>query len=501
MWHIVVIPTIVYLVLIFVIGYYTKQKGLGDKVDGFFAADRKVHFSFLSTAIMAGLGIWAASYMAAAEGAYVYGLAGLWIYPLYFIGVAMPALGAGRLKKILPYGTTIYQFAKLRFDAKTQILWIILFAIFSIMNIVLQITGTGVAFSALTDGVVPYWLGAAVACVLIILYLFYAGLWQSIITEFFLVILVIIGLAAIVISVTGQLGGIYNIADSFMARVVAEGTPEMANLFRSDALRDYLFPVLTWSFLVIWARQELWQIVFAGDQRSIKQSYVFTGVWWAAVPMVCAIIGLAGWATYVDVARADDIFPTMVSMYVPLGGILLVFLIIQGVVSTSGQITIGTASIAINDIYIEYFNPKLKEADVTEDRKIRKYARIAIISIVVLATIVTLGRISMLFLLLSLNLLLAPVAMPLLLGMFSKAINTNGAFWGSLLGVLSGLISLFALDLGTGFSLIIGVALSLIITVVASVFKPANFNFEELPEKAIPLGSRGEEIVGKAIEE
>lgn len=491
---VIIIPTIIYFCIIVIIGIYTKYKGAGDKVDGYFAASRNVRFSYLCTAIMAGLGIWAASYMAAAEGAYIYGVAGLWIYPLYWIGVALPALGAGRLRKLLPYGTTIYQFVKFRYDNKTQVLWLLLFAIFSIMNIVLQITGVGVAFNALSNGIVPYWAGAVIVCVFILIYLMVAGLWQSIISEFVLVVLVVIGLSIIGFSVIGKLGGIDALISAFLNRVSTENVPEMANLFRSDALRDYFVPVLIWATFVIWARQELWQVAFAGNPKVVNRSYVFTGIWWASVPMICGIIGLAGWAFNIDVVHADDIFPKMVSMYVPLGGAILVFLILQGVVSTAGQITVATAAIFVEDLYLGYINPKLKDDSAKAEIKLRFLTITAFVVILIFSGIIALTRMSMLQLLLALNLLLAPVAMPLLLGMFFKAPSANGAFWGSLIGLIAGLFCLFVLDLGTGSSLIIGALLSLIITLVVTAIKPDNFNFDELADKAKPLGIAADEI-------
>jgi solute:Na+ symporter, SSS family len=146
-------------------------------VDGYVAGDRSMNVFILyfvlgasifsSFAFLGGPG-WAYSRGAAAFYIIAYGIIG--IVPLYFFGPR-----AWRLGKLYGYVTQAELLAD-RFDSKSLsvILGFLSVAVF-IPYLTLQMIGAGYVLNVISEGMIPYWAGAGITYLIVLIYVYFSG--------------------------------------------------------------------------------------------------------------------------------------------------------------------------------------------------------------------------------------------------------------------------------------------------------------------------------------
>ena len=146
-------------------------------VGGFVAGDRSMNVFILyfvigasifsSFAFLGGPG-WAYSRGAAAFYIIAYGVIG--IVPLYFFGPR-----AWRLGKKYGYVTQAELLAD-RFDSKfISVMLAVLSVVVFIPYLTLQMIGAGYVLNVISEGLIPYWAGAGVTYVVVLIYVYFSG--------------------------------------------------------------------------------------------------------------------------------------------------------------------------------------------------------------------------------------------------------------------------------------------------------------------------------------
>lgn len=476
------LPTVIILLVgwvawLAVLGRLVAGRATGQSVDDYLVAGRSVPWGLICTSVVAAY-IWSATLMASAEGAYAFGAAGLWIYGLgYGTGLSIFGLGAQRLRSIFPKGTTIHQFVRLRFDSKTQVFWAALGIAFSVVTVMIQLIGSGIAIETFTGGRFPFWIGPLLVCGAVLLYLVAVGLWAAIAANFVMVIVAVVAAVWLAPWTIAKAGGLATIYEAFTSRIAAENANYMANFFQGNAMVNYLIPVLAWSYLTLWLQQDYWQYVFASEPRTIRKSFGIAGLWWACIPMAAASVGLAGWALKVQVSVASDIYPRMVSMYLPpwVQAIFLL-MIFAAVTSTTAGSVMAVSGVLLNDFYAGYINRAASQA------QLNRIAKWLVAIVTVILGLLSLQKVSILNLLLFMSLLLSAPAPAIITGMLSGRLSPNGAFIASLAGMALGLYVYFGTSLGLGIAIITAFATSLAICLIFSAFYDYKFDFSGLRE-------------------
>ena len=146
-------------------------------VDGYVAGDRSMNVFILyfvlgasifsSFAFLGGPG-WAYSRGAAAFYIIAYGVIG--IVPLYFFGPR-----AWRLGKKYGYVTQAELLAD-RFDSKSlSVILGVLSVVVFIPYLTLQMIGAGYVLNVISEGMIPYWAGAGVTYLIVVIYVYFSG--------------------------------------------------------------------------------------------------------------------------------------------------------------------------------------------------------------------------------------------------------------------------------------------------------------------------------------
>jgi len=175
-WHIVTTIVFAYLVVTLVIGIVSGRR-VSHNVTGYVAADRQfgllpLYFIiggtvFSAFAFLGGPG-WAYSRGVAALYILAYGVLGM--APWYFVGARASRLG--RLRGFV----TQAQLVTGRFPARSLSALLALISVAAFVPyVMLQMSGAGIVFETVTDGHVPFWLGAALSYGVVVLYVLLGG--------------------------------------------------------------------------------------------------------------------------------------------------------------------------------------------------------------------------------------------------------------------------------------------------------------------------------------
>ncbi len=165
-----------YLVISLLTGIIPSLR-ISSSVNGYVAGDRSMNVFILyfvigasifsSFAFLGGPG-WAYSRGAAAFYIIAYGIIG--IVPLYFFGPR-----AWRLGKKYGYVTQAELLAD-RFDSKfMSIMLAVLSVVVFIPYLTLQMVGAGYVLNVISEGLIPYWAGAGVTYVVVLIYVYFSG--------------------------------------------------------------------------------------------------------------------------------------------------------------------------------------------------------------------------------------------------------------------------------------------------------------------------------------
>ncbi|MEW5922237.1 MAG: hypothetical protein AB1796_15100, partial [Bacillota bacterium] len=85
--------------------------------EDYFVAGRTAHWA-IAMASVTSMFIWGSSVMGAAEGAADWGLAGVWIYPMYAVGLWVFGIWARKFADVFPYALSYTEYFRIRFDKK-----------------------------------------------------------------------------------------------------------------------------------------------------------------------------------------------------------------------------------------------------------------------------------------------------------------------------------------------------------------------------------------------
>jgi SSS family solute:Na+ symporter len=175
-WHVTTGVVLAYLVITLVIGLAAGRR-TSKSVAGYVAADR--HFGLVALYFVIGGTVFSAfAFLGGPGWAYSRGVAVLYILsygvlgmaPWYFVGPRAARLGRDR-----GYVTQA-QLVTGRFPSRSLSALMAAVAVVAfIPYVMLQMSGAGIVFSAVTDGHIPFWLGAALAYGVVVIYVLFGG--------------------------------------------------------------------------------------------------------------------------------------------------------------------------------------------------------------------------------------------------------------------------------------------------------------------------------------
>ena len=440
----------------------------------------------LTTVILVSAWVFTSSTMGAAESGLAFGASGLWMYSMYGLSLLCVGLIIPRFKKIADrlQIDSLTDWIKHRFDDKNYGIFLLTIWLGSYLTLLLNVSGAGFVISALSHGVVPYWVGPTALGLITMIYVVRGGLWTTAIASWVFALIASIGVVANVPYIVNGAGGTSAILQ--YANVAAQklAQPETVSLWNPTGAKVFLLATLLYGFSG-WAVQEWYQPGIASKPKNLRTGYLIAFVWVLVITSLSGAMGFIGFALVnsghiAPPAATSEIYPYLTVLYSPkIVQFLLLFLVFAAGSGTVA-VTAMAQSTMIKGAY-QYWCERNKTKAASEAsilRSLKIYIVVAILLAIVISMVV---KPSVLFMVLLACAVYAPLGIPMFMTFFWKGVNRQGLFWAILIGEVVTLYLFFAKDPGTATW--VGTVVGTAITLVWSLITPARMKEIELQEE------------------
>ncbi|HHT9104356.1 MAG TPA: sodium:solute symporter family protein [Candidatus Wujingus californicus] len=386
------------------------------------------------TASIVSTWTWAATIMVSSKMGYDYGISGpYWYAAGATIPILLFSVVAVYVKKLAPQLHTFPEFILYRYDKKTHWIMIIIGLLACTIVTTMVILGGALALNILTG------INVKIAVLVIPLaFCFYSsitGLRGSIVTDYLQVaIILIIGLGLSVIFY-------YKYGDFGICNMV-ENFHDKGKFINITSYSGIMFGIVNTigNFGTVFLDQTYWQRAIAVNYKSAGSCFLTAGLVWFAIPLcIATAFGVGGLALGINVSDSTIIAPlTAYHVSGNIGGIAFLVMLFMAIISTGNSESVAVASIIANDIYRLNIKPQ------ATDRQILKISRFTtglfgIIAGILSFLIYSIG-VQVYFLYLAMGIFLSAGVLPIIFGIVWKRLSSFGAFWGTMLGFITGII-------------------------------------------------------------
>ncbi len=371
--------------------------------------------------------------------------------------------------------TTIPEFLELRYDRRSQKFFSIV-TIFS--TIMIETAGALYAGSLVLQTFFPdliMWQTALVLAVVAGIYTAGGGLKAVVYTDAIQAVILIVGCGIISWILFGRL-------DYDWGKVVSSAPEGHFSVVRPIDDEGLPWPGLLMGVPILgfwyWStNQYIFQRVLgARDIKQARWGLMFAGFLKVIPLFIMVIPGAMAISLFPDIANGDAVFPTLVTKVLPVG---LVGLVLAGIISAIMSSVDSALNSSSTLLVIDFIKPKRKS--ITE-KEVVKYGRISTLVFMLIAALWApqIQNFTGLwdYLQQMFSIIVPPVAVIFLVGVFYKRGNGHGAFWTLVLGTLAGIL-LFVLEqfdlwhLHYTINVGLMVLLSTVIFIVVSLLTPA----------------------------
>lgn len=479
----VVIPLLIFLIIIFFIGIWSNRKlvGTSDFLQDYFIGNRGFGGLMLAMTMVATYGS-ASSFLGGPGAAYSKGfgwvlLAMSQVATGYFVLLILGkkfAIVARKYKAV-----TLIDFLKERYKSKTIVIIsaisIIIF-LFSAMSA--QWVGGAYLIQSITG---MSYIGALFIFTLsVLIYVTIGGFRAVVVTDTVQGIVMVGGTILLLIAVVMAGGGLTNIFNDLMAI-----NPNLVTPFGDDGNLSAAYVSSYWILVgvgVIGLPQIAVRSMAYKDSKAMHRAIVIGTIVVGVIMLGMHLIGVFARPVLPGIEVADQVIPLVALEVLPawLAGILLAAPM-AAIMSTVDSLLLLVSSTVVKDVYLNYVKPKANEREVK---------RVSLSVTALIGIVAFLLAISPPELLVFLNLfafggLEAAFIWPIVLGLYWKYANKEGALASMLVGITSyiiihlynstygDLLGVHAVTLPVVFSFVTFIIISLI-------FKSKPYYFEDI---------------------
>ncbi len=351
-----------YLFLTLLVGWLGYRKGESTPED-FFLAGRGIGaivllFTFIASNFSAFY------FMGFAGAGYRIGYA---YYPMMALGTAFAALAfyfigyrTWKLGKVHGFITPPEMIGSLTGSPSLKLLFMGVLVFFTLPYVAIQPMGAGYILNTLTDGQIPYFTGAVVLTVFIVIYVFVGGMRTVAITDLIQGVLMFSLMVAAVWIIASDLGGLAEANER-----VFEQDPE---LFSRQGAADHFSMqkwfslMLLWLFCVPMFPHMFMRFFVSKDQHAFQFSTFFYALIPCFLFILPVIIGVLGHLTFPDLSgeESDKIIPMMLMEHAPLWAAALILTgALAAFMSSLDSQLLAISTMFTRDVYLSFIDEKL----------------------------------------------------------------------------------------------------------------------------------------------
>ncbi|MCS5479443.1 sodium:proline symporter [Corynebacterium sp. YIM 101645] len=321
-----------------------------ENVDGFMVSTGEIGYGF-SASSMTATWVWAASFYAAAEAGYIYGISGPIHYGLWGALMILCIYPFGkRFRQLAPHAHTLAEMVHARHGSSSQML----LAVSNIAGSLISLTANFTAAGALVYMLTPFSFGTGVVAVAVgvLAYTIWSGFRASVLTDY-VQLVAMMGAAVIIIPVIFFAAGGPDMIETGMDTLRAQD-PQKADFWSKDAFlyqgAPYMVAVLAYAI----GNQTIMQRLFAVRVDRIKATFVTATLGYAGTVIGLGMLGVL--AAMIGMQPVDgstnNLIPQMGVEFLPAALIVALFIMVIGSLSSTADSDLSAlASIAMTDIY------------------------------------------------------------------------------------------------------------------------------------------------------
>lgn len=411
----------------------SKRHGKKMTAEHFNTAGRSIGVGLASSSIIAAW-TWAATIMMSSSTGYQYGISGpFWYAAGATIQILLFAILAIHLKRKAPKAHTFLEFIAQRFDKRNHRLMLVFALMTNIIVTSMIILGGAITLNQLTG--MNLYLAAFLIPVTFTIYTMIGGLKASFIADYLHTIILFIVLAIFGVAVYSKFGVTH----------IYEGLrhlPENKQMLTMASIPGLLFGIINivGNFGTVFVDQAYWQRAIASTDRAASKAYIYGGIAWFSIPFaVATILGVSAAGLGISVPSPDSVAPIMASHVLGTAGSLLFLTMLFMAVTSAGSAELtAVTNIIVTDIYRHSINPKAsseKLLHVSRWITLGFGLTMGLFSILLFYVGVSLG-----FVYMAMGIFVSAAVIPVALGLTWKRATSAGAFYGTLLGMVGGII-------------------------------------------------------------
>lgn len=342
---------------------------------------------------------------------------------------------------------TIGDYYRQRYNRTVEIMVSLCIVISYLGWVSAQITALGLVFNLLSQGAISMSAGMILGASIVLLYTLFGGMWSVALTDFFQMIIIVVGLLYIAYVVSSLVGGPQRVIDHAAAAGKFEFAPQLTS-------KDILAFIGAWVTMMFGSipQQDVFQRVTSAKSANIGALGAVAGgslyFLFAFVP-----IFLAYSASLIDPAMvaalinhdAQMILPTLILHNTPLFAQVMFFGALLSAIMSTASGTLLAPSITLTENVLRGFIPM-------NDKQLLRATRITVVCFAAAVTVFALasqGKSIYEMVGNAYKITLVAAFVPLVMGLYWKSATTQGA----LFAVIGGLTSWLAMELGGGDSI------------------------------------------------
>ena len=341
--------------------------------------------------------------------------------------------------------TTIPEFLELRFDRRSRNF----FSIVTIFTSIIVDTAGGLYAGAIVLKIffpdLILWQTTLVLALVAGIYTTFGGLKAVVYTDAIQAIILILGCSVLSFMMFQEL-------DFSWAKVVASAPEGHLSIIRPLDDDSLPWPGLIMAVPILgfwyWTTNQyiIQRVLGSKDLNNARWGVILAGFLKIIPLFIMVIPGTMAISIFPDLANADQVFPTAVVNILPVG---LIGIVLAGLISailSSVDSTLNSASTLVVVDFVKTRNPNISEEETV------KYGRISTIVLMIVAALWApiIGNFGGIWAYLQqmFSIIVPPIAVLFLVGVFYKRGNGQGAFYTLILGTLGGVILFILGQLG-----------------------------------------------------
>jgi urea-proton symporter len=457
------------------LAFWAKKQFSVDNAEAYMVAGRGVPAGIIAASIIA-TELWAGTIMASAEGVYIWGVAGIWMYALpTALSYTVFSYIGPRVRDLLPTGMTIGGWIKRRFDSKAHIVFTLVALYIMVVFGLFQVVGGAIMLNSVFG--MNYQIAAILVAVVFTSNVLIGGLWSSVVSDYIQYIAVGVIVIFLIPWLIVEAGGPQQI---FAGMQNIEGAEEKLDLFRADAFLGYFAVTLGGWGVIATLSNSSWQRVFAVDEKKLKKALLFGGWGWVPIALCCSLVGLIGLSLNLEVTNPSEIFPQVVQYLLPSGAIIFFAIAVLLACYSSGDTYLnGISSMITNDIFKEYINKNVS------DKQTLKIARITAILVAMTIVLASLKQVSLLQLMLSTGVMISAPFFPLVLSLWWKKTSSIAVTLANVITIVIATYLLLFTEVPLYLTYISSYIISFVVTVTVTFIAPDDFDYDALKNERI----------------